>query len=819
MESLYGKIEMIDIEDEMKSSFMDYAMSVIVSRALPDVRDGLKPVHRRILFAMYDMGIRPGQPYKKCARIVGEVLGKYHPHGDAAVYDTMVRMAQDFSYRYEFVDGHGNFGSVDGDSPAAMRYTEARLSPIVMELLRDIEKDTVDFGPNFDESLEEPLVLPARYPNILVNGAAGIAVGMATNMPPHNLGEVIDATIAMINQPDIGIKELMKYIKAPDFPTGGAIIGREGTQSAYNTGRGVIKIRGTAHIEQMKNGKHRIVITELPFQVNKARLAEKIAELVGEKKIQDISDLRDESDRSGMRLVVEVKKGVTPQVVLNNLIKRTQLEVSFGINMLALVDGVPRVLSLAEILNHYIRYQKEIVTRRTKFDLAKAEERAHILEGLLIALKNIDEVISIIKSSKTVEEARKRLIDRFALSVKQAQAILDMRLHRLTGLEQEKIEREHSELVALIAELKAILADENKLMEIIKSELKEIRKKHADERRTKILEVEGEFNVEDLIEEEEVVITITHSGYIKSLPVTTYKKQKRGGRGVMGMDLKEDDFVEHLFITSTHDYILFFSNKGKVYRKKVHELPLGSRTAKGQAIVNLLPFAPGEEVSTVISTKEYRSDQFLLMATKNGLVKKTAFSEYDTSRKDGVIALTLRDDDELIKVKLTSGDEDIIIVSRKGQAIRFKAKNLRAIGRTSMGVKGIALEKDDSIIGMDVVRDDADLFIITTEGYGKRTPISEYPIQNRGGKGVKTVKLVKGKGYIAGERVVKQNHELVIISQEGIVIRLHAGGISSMGRNTQGVKIMNLAKTDTVSSVARMVIGEELIDEELIDED
>lgn len=814
MESLHGKIVDIDIEQEMKKSFMDYAMSVIVARALPDVRDGLKPVHRRILFAMYDMGMLPGRPYKKCARIVGEVLGKYHPHGDMAVYDTMVRMAQDFSYRYLFVDGHGNFGSIDGDSPAAMRYTEARLSSIVMEILRDIDKDTVDFGPNFDETLQEPLVMPARFPNLLVSGSSGIAVGMATNIPPHNLGEVIDGVIAMIDKPDVTVKELMSHIKGPDFPTGGSIIGREGIKAAYETGRGSVRIRGTAHIEQIKSGKHRIVITELPFQVNKARLAEKIAELVSDKKLVDVTDLRDESDRTGMRLVVETKKDATPQVVLNNIVKHTQLEASFGVIMLALVDGVPKVLSLPEVLRHYIDYQKTIIIRRTKFELRQAEERAHILEGLLVALRNIDEVIAIIKKSKNVEEAQNKLIERFKLSAKQAQAILDMRLQRLTALETEKLEKEFAELTKLIAELKALLADEHKIYELMKKELLDIKKKHSDERRTKIKESEGDLDIEDLIEEEEVVITITHSGYVKRLPVTTYRKQKRGGRGVMGMDLKENDFVEHLFITSTHDYILFFSNKGKVYRVKAHELPLGSRIARGQAIVNVLPFSAGEEVSAVIATRQFNEETFVLMATKRGLVKKTALAEYNTSRKDGIIAITLRDDDELIKARLTSEDEDVILISRSGQAIRFKSKQLRPIGRTGMGVKGIALAAKDKLIGMDIVRNDADLFVVTDKGYGKRTPISDYPVQSRGGKGVRTIRLVKGKGALAGEKVVKNNHELLLVSQEGIVIRMQASGISRMGRNTQGVKIMNMSGSDTVSAVARMVVGEDSVPED-----
>lgn len=808
LEGFHGKIDIIDIEEEMKSSFMDYAMSVIISRALPDVRDGLKPVHRRVLYAMYDMGMYPGRPFKKCARIVGEVLGKYHPHGDTAVYDTMVRMAQDFSCRYELIEGHGNFGSIDGDSPAAMRYTEARLSKLAMETLRDIDKNTVDFGPNFDETLQEPLVLPSRFPNLLVNGSSGIAVGMATNVPPHNLDEVIDATIAVIDKPDISAKELIKIIKGPDFPTGGIIMGRDGIKEAYETGRGSIKVRGRAHTEKMKSGKNRIIVTEVPFQANKARLAEKIAELVREKKIQEIADLRDESDRSGMRLVIELKREAVPQVVLNNLFKHTQLEVTFGVIMLALVDGVPRVLSLPQLLKHYIDHQKEVVIRRTRFELAKAEDRAHILAGLLIALKNLDEVISIIRKSKEVEEAKNRLIKRFALSEKQAKAILDMRLQRLTALEREKIEIEHKELLERIENLKGVLADEKKVLQIIKDELIEIKKKYGDDRRTEIAASITDIDIEDLIAEEEMVITITHSGYVKRLPVTTYRRQRRGGRGVLGMELKEDDFVEHLFITSTHDYILFFTNRGKVYRLKVHELPLGSRQSKGQALINTLPLAPNEEVRAVIATRSFDPGKHLIMATKNGLVKKTPFTEYDTARREGLIAISLREKDELISVKLTNGNQEVLLVSRKGQAIRFKEKDARPMGRTSMGVKGISLTKGDYLVGMDIAKEDAELFVITEKGYGKRTPISEYPLQSRGGKGVKTIKTVSSKGHIVSQKVVRRNHELMIASSEGIVLRVPVEGISVMGRNTQGVKIMNIAGKDKVSALARMVVGD-----------
>jgi len=807
LEGIHGKIDIVDIEEEMKSSFMDYAMSVIVARALPDVRDGLKPVHRRVLYAMYDMGMYPGRPFKKCARIVGEVLGKYHPHGDMAVYDTMVRMAQDFSCRYELVDGHGNFGSIDGDRPAAMRYTEARLSRLAMEMLRDIDKETVNFGPNFDDTLQEPLVLPSRFPNLLVNGSSGIAVGMATNIPPHNLEEVIDATIRAIDKPEISAKELMRTLKGPDFPTGGTIMGREGIREAYETGRGSIKIRGRAHIEQTESGKNRIVVTEVPFQVNKARLTEKIAELVREKKIQEISDLRDESDRSGMRLVIELKRDAVPQVVLNNLYKHTQLEVTFGTIMLALVDGVPRVLSLPQLLHHYIDHQREVVIRRTRFELAKAEARAHILAGLLVALKNLDEVIAIIRKSKEVADARSRLMKRFVLSEEQANAILDMRLQRLTALEREKIEIEHKELLQRSEYLKGVLADEAKILKIIKDELTEIKSKHGDERRTEIAASATDLEIEDLIAEEEMVITITRSGYVKRLPVTTYRIQRRGGRGVIGMDLKEDDFVEHLFITSTHDYILFFSNKGKVYRVKVHELPLGSRQAKGQAIVNLLAVEPGEEIAAVIAARTFEPDRFLIMATKKGLVKKTPFVEYDSTRKEGLNAITLKDDDELIEVRLTKGDQDVLLVSRKGQAIRFKEADVRPMGRTAMGVKGINLAKGDLVIGMGIAREDADLFIVTEKGYGKRTPVSKYPLQARGGKGVRTINLVAPKGFLAGQKIVKKNHELMISSSEGILIRVPVEGIPVLGRNTQGVKIMNLTGKDRVSALARMVVG------------
>ncbi|MDI6689971.1 MAG: DNA gyrase subunit A [Actinomycetota bacterium] len=798
-----------EIEEEMKSSYIDYAMSVIVGRALPDVRDGLKPVHRRILYAMYDMGMTPGRPHKKCARIVGEVLGKYHPHGDMAVYDSLVRMAQDFSCRYELIDGHGNFGSVDGDSPAAMRYTEARLSSLAMELLRDIDKNTVDFTPNFDDTLTEPAVLPSRFPNLLVNGSSGIAVGMATNIPPHNLREVIDGIIMTIDKPGVTTGELMRAIKGPDFPTGGVIMGRKGIRDAYETGRGSIRVRGKAHVEQVKGERTRIVITEIPFQVNKARLAEKIAELVRERKLQEVIDLRDESDRSGMRLVLELKREAIPQVVLNRLHKHTQLEVTFGVIMLALVNGVPRTLNLVEIIRHYIEHQREVVIRRTRFELDKAETRAHILEGLLVALKNLDEVIRIIRRSKTAEQAKKRLIQKFKLSPEQSQAILDMRLQRLVALEREKIETEHKELLAKIEHLKGILADERGVLELIKKELQEIRKSHSDERRTQISSVAPQLSIEDLIAEEEMAVTITHSGYVKRLPVATYRKQHRGGKGVLGMNLKEGDFVEHLFISSTHHYVLFFSNKGKVYRLKVHELPLGSRTSKGQAIVNILPFRTDEMIAAVIATREFDENRYVIMATKRGLVKKTRLKEYDTTRRDGIIAIILRGEDELISVKLTKGEEDAILVTRHGQAIRFSEKDVRPMGRASSGVRGIRLKPGDEVLGMDIAIKDADLFVVTEAGFGKRTPIFKYPRQGRGGKGTKTLKTVSTRGKLAGVKVVKEDHELMLVSSEGNVIRVPTRGIPRRGRNTQGVKIMNLGGEDKVSALAKVVVSKE----------
>ncbi len=798
---LRGKVKNIEIESEMQDSYLSYAMSVIIGRALPDVRDGLKPVHRRILYAMNDMGMRSGSPYKKCARIVGEVLGKYHPHGDTAVYNAMVRMAQDFSQRYVLIDGHGNFGSVDGDRAAAMRYTEARLSPIAEELLADIDKDTVDFIDNFDSSLKEPVVLPAKFPNLLVNGSSGIAVGMATNIPPHNLGEVIDGVIHCIDNPECSVKDLMKRIKGPDFPTGGIIMGIGGIKEAYETGRGRIVVRGRVHQEQPKKGRTQVIITELPYQVNKSNLIEKIAELVRTKKIEGINDLRDESDKSGMRVVIELKKDAVPSVVINSLYKNTQLEDTFGIIMLALVDGIPKTLSLRSLIDEYIKHRYNVVVRRTKFELKKAEEREHILQGLLIALDNLDEVIKTIRSSKDVPTARERLVKKFKLTVIQAQAILDLRLHRLTGLERDKIKEEHKQLIELIDRLKKILGDDKLIYGVIKEELKEIKKKYGDERRTDITTDISDIEIEDLIPEEENVISISHSGYIKRVPVTTYRKQGRGGKGVTGTNLKEDDFVEHLFIASTHHYIMFFSNMGKVYRMKVHQIPTGSRMSKGKAIVNLLPFVPGERVAAIIAVKDYGEDQYLIMATKKGMIKKTSIEAYNTSRKDGIIAINIKEGDELIGVEKSSGNDDIIMVSRNGQAIRFSEEDCRPMGRASQGVIGMRLSKDDEVLSMMVVKEtDADLFVLTENGYGKRTKLSEYKKQNRGGLGVKTLKITGKKGKVSGAGILKDEYDVMVISDTGVLIRIPAKSISRMGRSTEGVKIINLGDKAKVAS-------------------
>jgi DNA gyrase subunit A len=809
-----GRVEPVELEEEMQRSFLEYAMSVIVERALPDVRDGLKPVHRRILYSMMESGVTPQSAHRKCARVVGDVMGRYHPHGDAAIYDTLVRMAQDFSYRYELIDGHGNFGSVDGDNAAAMRYTEARLAPVATELLEDIRKETVDFVDNYDGSMQEPSVLPGKLPNLLVNGSSGIAVGMATNVPPHNMGEVVDATCALIDDPEATLESLMQHIKGPDFPTGGIIMGREGIHQAYSTGRGIIQVRARAHVEQVKSGRQRVVVTELPYQVNKSRLAEKIAELVKAKTLVGISDLRDESDRSGMRLVVELKKDVDAEVVLNQLYKHTQMQNSFGIILLALVDGVPRTLPLKEMLKKHVEHRQEVVERRTRFDLRKAEERAHILEGLLVAIDNIDETIAIIRGSKTVDEARAGLIKRFKLSEEQAQAILDMRLQRLTGLERQKVKDELKELKQKIKELKEILADPGKVLALIKGELQEISAKYSDDRRTELGVAVEDLSIEDLIAEEEMVISITHSGYAKRVPVATFRKQKRGGRGVTGMDLKEGDFVEHLFITTTHHFILFFSNKGKVYRLKVHELPTGSRISKGKAMVNLLPLEAGEKIVEVIATRDFDGDDYLVTATMNGIVKKTPFKQYDSARKDGIIALKLFPGDEMIRARLTDGDQELLLVSEKGRAIKFHERDCRPMGRVSAGVKGMALDEDDRVLAFEVGGDGTDVFVMTSNGYGKRTSTGLYPLHKRGGKGVRTIKLTEVKGTLAGARVVRDNQELVVTSQEGIVIRVPVNGIPRTGRATQGVRVMRVQENDRVSAMALVVAGEEKGSEE-----
>jgi DNA gyrase subunit A len=804
-----GRVEPVELETEMQRSFLEYAMSVIVERALPDVRDGLKPVHRRILYSMSESGLAPNQPHRKCARVVGDVMGRYHPHGDSAIYDTLVRMAQDFSYRYELVDGHGNFGSVDGDSAAAMRYTEARLAQVSLELLDDIKKETVDFVDNYDGSMQEPVVLPGRFPNLLVNGSSGIAVGMATNIPPHNLVEVADATQAFIDNPDISLEELMGHISGPDFPTGGLLMGTEAIFQAYSTGRGIIQVRARAHFEEVKGGRQRIVVTEIPYQVNKSKLTEKIADLVKAKTLVGISDLRDESDRSGMRLVIELKKDSEPDVVLNQLFKHTQMQNSFGIIMLALMDGVPRTMPLKQLLKKQVEHRQEVITRRTVFDLRKAEERAHILEGLLIALDHLDETIALIRASKTVDEARENLIKKFKLSEEQAQAILDMRLQRLTGLERQKVKDELNELQQKIMQYKAILDDPGKVLQIIKDELEEMKRKYGDERRTEIVGPAQDLSIEDLIAEEEMVITITHSGYAKRVPVTTFRKQKRGGRGVTGMDLKEGDFVEHLFISTTHHFILFFSNKGKVYRLKVHELPTGSRISKGKARVNLLPLEQGEKIVEVIATKDFNPQSYLVTATKNGIVKKTRFDAYDSARKDGIIALNLFPGDEMIRARLTAGSEELLLITAQGQAIKFNERDCRPMGRTTAGVKGISLRKGDSVLTMEVPQEGADVFVITSNGYGKRTSARLYPLHKRGGKGVRTIKLTETKGVLAGARIVRDNQELFVVSQEGIVIRVPINGIPRTGRATQGVKVMRVQENDCVSAVALVVAGDD----------
>ena len=804
-----GKIIPIELEEEMQKSYIDYAMSVIVGRALPDVRDGLKPVHRRILYAMHESGMTADKPFKKSARVVGDVLGRYHPHGDTAVYYAMVRLAQEFSTRYMLIEGQGNFGSIDGDAPAAMRYTEVRMSKIAAELLKDIEKNTVDFIPNYDESMEEPTVLPSRIPTLLINGSAGIAVGMATNIPPHNLGEVIDGVIALINNPEISIKELMKIIKGPDFPTGGIIVGKSGIKKAYETGRGSIRIKAVSRIEKMQNGKMRILITELPYQVNKARLIANIADLVKEKRIDGITALRDESDRTGMRIVIELRRDVNPQVILNQLYKRTQLMNNFGVIMLALVDGVPKVLNLKEMLYYYLEHQKDVVVRRTRYELERAEARLHIVEGLKIALDHIDEVIRIIRQSPSVNTAKENLMARFSLSEKQAQAIVDMRLGKLSGLEREKLIEEYEELIKRIAYLRSVLADEKLVLKIIKEELIEVKEKYADERRSQISLVEGSLEMEDLIADEDVVITITHGGYIKRQLINVYRKQRRGGRGVMAITTKDEDFVEHLFITTTHQNLLFFTNKGKVYRKKVYEIPESGRQARGTAIVNLLSITGDEKITAVIPVREFTDDQYLLTTTQKGIVKKTSLLAYDTNRSDGIIALTLDENDELIAVKLTSGTDDLILATRLGKSICFSEKDIRVTGRTSRGVKGIDLEKDDYVVGMDICREEATLLMVTEKGFGKRTPLSEFRTQHRAGKGVIGIRLTAKSGSLVGVRIVDEADEIMLITQEGIMIRISAAEISVMGRATQGVIVMRMDKKDNFVALARVIKNED----------
>ena len=808
-----GNIEPRGLEEEMRSAYLDYAMSVIVGRALPDVRDGLKPVHRRILFAMNELGLRPPRRHVKCATIVGEVMGKYHPHGDSAIYDTLARMAQDFSMRYPLIDGHGNFGNIDGWGAAAMRYTEARLDPLASEMLRDIDQETVDFAPNFDGSKQEPLVLPARFPNLLVNGGAGIAVGMATNIPPHNLREVVAATLAYIDDPDIQVEGLMKHIKGPDFPTAGTILGREGIRDAYATGRGRIRVQAKAHIEPIGQGKEAIIVSELPFLVRKGGdggVIEKIATLVHEKKLSEITDIRDESDRNGMRIVIELKRDAIPKVVLNKLFKHTPMQQTFGVNMVALVDNVPRTLSLREVIGHYVDHQREVIVRRTKYELRRAEERAHVLEGLLIALANLDEVIALIRSSQTPEVARTGLVERFELTVVQAQAILQLTLSRLTALEADKIKQEHPDLMERIKELREILGDEGKILALIKEELSEIAESYGDDRRTEIVHAEGEIDIEDLIADQQMVISITHSGYIKSLPLSTYRQQRRGGVGVTGMEMKDDDYIEHLFVSSTHDYLLFFTNRGKVYRLKVYELPEASRTARGRALVNLLPLREGERVQSVLATRDFSEGQYLVFATRTGMVKKTEFGAYNTPIKaDGIIAINIREDDELVAVRRTSGHDDIIMVSRSGQAARFNEDQARPMGRDTSGVRGMNVSQaGNAVLAMDVARDDQELLVVTENGYGKRTPIPDYPVKGRGTMGVKTITLTENKGALAGALVVREHQELVFISQNGMVQRTSVRGINRYGRASQGVRVMNIRDDDQVSAVALVVESE-----------
>jgi len=816
-----GRIEPRELEQEMRSSYLDYAMSVIVGRALPDVRDGLKPVHRRILWTMHEAGYQPNRPYVKCARVSGEVMGKYHPHDSSSIYDAMARLIQPFSLRYPLIDGQGNFGSIDDDPPAAERYTECRLKRLATEMLRDIDMDTVDFVPNYDESRKQPSALPARFPNLLVNGSTGIAVGMATNIPPHHLGETVDAVVQLIDKPDANVEDLMKHVKGPDFPTGAIVVGRGGIRDAYRTGRGRIVMRARAHVEELRGGKSAIVVTELPYGAKKggdSGVIKKIADLVNDKVITEVSDLADHSDKTGMRIQIELKRDAIPHVALNKLFKHTQLQATFGYNAVALVDGVPRTLSLLELLTHYLDYQREIVTRRSKYELRQAEKRSHILQGYLIALDSLDAVIALIRGSDDTDSARTGLMENFSLSEEQAQAILDLRLSRLTGLARKEIEEEYADLQERIAELRAILGDPARIDELIREELLEVKEIYgkSDDRRTEIIAGEDSLELEDMIAEEDMVIAITRSGYIKRLPVTTYREQRRGGIGVMGMDMKDEDYIEHLFVASTHDFILFFTTVGKVYRLKVHELPLGSRTAKGRAIVNLLPLRQGEQIRAVIATRDYKEARYLLFATKKGVVKKTEFLEYNTPLKaDGIIALKMREEDELIGVRLSDGEDDVLMVSRLGQAVRFSEKDVRSMGRNASGVAGMKLRGDDEVIEVDIASDEADLLVVTENGWGKRTRVADYPVKGRGTMGVKTVQLVEAKGRLAGARIVRDGYQVMLISDGGTVIRMATDGIKRSGRSTQGVIVMRLREGEKVSSLAPVMGGEDEPVEEL----
>jgi DNA gyrase subunit A len=810
-----GRIESRELEQEMRSSFLDYAMSVIVSRALPDVRDGLKPVHRRVLYAMHEAGLQPTRARLKCARVVGDVMGSYHPHGDQSIYDTLVRLAQPFSMRYPLVDGQGNFGNIDGYPAAAMRYTECRLARLATEMLRDIDADTVDFKPNYDESRREPTVLPSRLPNLLLNGSSGIAVGMATNIPPHNLGEVVDALVALIDEPTIDVDRLTKHIKGPDFPSGGIILGREGIREAYRSGRGRIVQRARTHIEELRGGRTAIIVSELPYGVRKGGdegVIKKIADLVNEKVIPEIHDVKDLSDKSGMRIQIELKRDAIPQVIQNKLFKHTSLQTTFGYNAVALVDGVPRTLPLRDMLQHYLDFQREVITRRSKFELRKAEARAHVLQGYLIALDNLDAVISLIRASADPDAARVGLMETFELSEIQAQAILDLRLQRLTGLERKRIEDEFADLQERIAELRTILGDESRIDGLIREEILELKQVYGknDDRRSEIVAAEGELDLEDLIAEEDMVIAISRSGYIKRLPVTTYREQRRGGIGVMGMDLKDEDYIEHLFVASTHDYLLFFTTVGKIYRLKVHELPFGTRQSKGRAIVNLLPFAQGEQVKAVIATRDFKEAEYLVLATRKGIVKKTRFEEYNTPLKaDGIIAIKLRDDDALVDVLHSMGEEDIILVSRKGQAIRFHEDQVRSMGRATSGVKGMGLRKGDEVISAGIADDELDMLVVTDQGYGKRTRMKDYPVKGRGGLGVKTVQLTKARGQLAGALPVSDGMQVMLMSTGGTVIRMPVEEIKRLGRSTQGVIVMRLRGDEQVSGIALVAESEE----------